>query len=274
MLSPTSIIGKKRRHEQATNPRLISVNTKETNGIWHGGADDSLFNNTHIEMLLGNELHLSHLSGIVGNGIHPTVQNEIGVTDDQHLPLAQETVQTRISSCEIDGNDTLFADINLEDLVQEDQQNPDNDNHATKSLQQVLDVHQSTPEPDNLETITVSNSQQLFYDNVHFRTPPKMSPKSSSKSDILLANSTISIDNGHICGSQYQTREEIQLKKQTTRNQHNAYQQDLNNLSTLNWESQVFEDVITKKGDFYGLPKKVKDIIFEHKGITSLYGSY
>ncbi|ALC43373.1 mus301 [Drosophila busckii] len=78
-----------------------------------------------------------------------------------------------------------------------------------------------------------------------------------------------------------QTFADFQVKSETPILTSNELHEKLKveNVDNLDWDSQAFADFQIKnevpslpsKGSFYGLPEKVKQLIFEHKGINSLY---
>lgn len=102
-----------------------------------------------------------------------------------------------------------------------------------------------------IDEVGVQNSQRFLEDVAIFKVP-----------DVPPQITTVT--ESDLCSSQYAIHSDL---PNTT---------VLTNLSRLDWDSQVFSDKLEiefpSKGDFFGLPDKVKRMIFEHKGIKSLYG--
>lgn len=256
-----------------------------SSGIWPTGADDSFFNDAHIELPLEQSQSVDVANKTI-NRNKITEDHSSGPSNQRQANIdEQATKLPTTQSTDIDINNTLFANINLDNLVRNAFEQGARAQIDNKSE---LNIYTEDISYHPLNEDIISNSQQQFLSDMHFKKPQKPSSKIGrnyydsficNKNDISdgsFANLSVSIDSGKITGSQYLTREKIQSEKRTIRNflQHTEYQQDLNNLSSLNWESQIFEENLIPKGDFYGLPNKVRDIIFEFKGIRNLYGSY
>ncbi|XP_043649168.1 helicase POLQ-like [Drosophila teissieri] len=162
--------------------------------------------------------------------------NETSVppSDNHQIDLADE-----------DNADEVFKKINLNDL----------------SIAEMEDIFHGAEE---FSEPMVQNTQ-LFLDAMSFKkpnTPEKILPPFKEDSMSFISKSLIE---GIVQGTQYVTCEE--LKNQSI-------------LDPVNWETQAFADfeknnqIVDKfpsKGEFYGLPDKVKKMILEHKGINSLY---
>lgn len=181
-------------------------------------------------------------------------------------------------------NDSLFSEIDIDVLVANSESSAIKkevaklaDDVLPTEKQIPIKTEQSIQEPNlfeddiNVEQEALNQCTQKFLDDIQFKIPkaPELN---------FLHKNTESVIDQIIQGTQYATRAEI--KNQTILNSTYATvtNKELQNLSNINWESQIFnEDVKEKdsfpsKGDFYGLPDRVKRLIFEHKGISSLYG--
>lgn len=263
---------KRPHHPPDTAPSSSSTGYCRKSGTWPSGSDDSFFNNAHIEIPVQQPV----------NSLEKFASKEdFRIKRENNINTPSTSKVKTITSYEIDVNDTLFMDINLENIVQNVDHKICSD--TNRNIEMIEDRNNNGHK--SLADNFIHNSQQLFLDDVSFKKPlcknakfPKqLNDDKAGINDRSFANvSMISIDNGNISGSQYQTRAEIQMEKENSvNNQLYPHQQDLKNLSALSWsESQIFEVDWNEQDDFYGLPNKVKDIMFEHKGINSLYGSY
>ncbi|KAH8365770.1 hypothetical protein KR093_004238, partial [Drosophila rubida] len=124
------------------------------------------------------------------------------------------------------------------------------------------------------DNVDVQNTQ-LFLDAMPLVSKSqenRQSEKSLSQSMSFISKSIL---DGIVCGSQYETYESLKDRAmlETSCN-------ELAELDPLDWQTQAFSTLENKsqhcytfpsKGNFYGLPDKVKKLIFEHKGIDSLY---
>ncbi|XP_053952695.1 helicase POLQ-like isoform X2 [Anastrepha ludens] len=134
-------------------------------------------------------------------------------------------------------DDTLFANINIEeDLTKDDD----------RELFTEVIAHDTE----------IQNSQRFLDDLAIFKVPRMVQP-------IENKSNTLQERDGVMRGSQYVVHSDL---VNTTA---------LSNLSRLDWDSQAFSDKFENdfpsKGDFFGLPEKVKQMIFQHKGIQNLY---
>lgn len=180
------------------------------------------------------------------------------------------------------GDESLFSEINLDDLV--DSEKPQTyveiyqENVATaQSGKTVFTSSQSDNDElfkDDFLMEELVQGTQKFLNDVAFKLP--QTPAFNETQTIL----KLSID-ACIQGTQYETRTEIHNRTVNPLRQTNVAEDQtslLKNLSHINWETQIIEPEITEdypcKEDFYGLPDKVKNMIFEHKGIQSLYGKF
>lgn len=118
-------------------------------------------------------------------------------------------------------------------------------------------------------------STQLFIDTIS--QVPKSPERKQSKNDQLsmtMGTSFLSksVLDGIIQGSQYETHESLNNQRVS------QAQCGLTTIKQADWQSQSFTDFekcvdsVPAKGNFYGLPEKVKKLIFENKGIQDLYG--
>lgn len=118
-------------------------------------------------------------------------------------------------------------------------------------------------------------STQLFLDTIS--QVPKSPERKQSKNDTLpmtMGTSFLSksVLDGIIQGSQYETHESLNSQRVS------QAQCGLTTLNKADWQTQSFTDfencldMVPAKGNFYGLPEKVKKLIFENKGIQDLYG--
>ncbi|XP_036335802.1 helicase POLQ-like isoform X1 [Rhagoletis pomonella] len=136
-------------------------------------------------------------------------------------------------------DDTIFANINIEDL--------------TKDEDKELFV-------ENIQDDAgVQNSQRFLDDVAIFKVPHAPAPISCKAGQKI----KVPQRDNFVSGSQY------------TVHSHLSNITSIANLSRLDWDSQAFSDKIENdfpsKGAFFGLPDKVKRMIFEYKGIQSLY---
>ncbi|XP_067645253.1 helicase POLQ-like [Eurosta solidaginis] len=106
--------------------------------------------------------------------------------------------------------------------------------------------------------VELQNSQRFLDDIAIFKVPqapPVPKPQNNSYKSKQAYN--------YVGGTQYAVHSNLE------------YSKTLSNLSRLDWDSQIFADKLQSdfpsKGDFFGLPDKVKKMIFEHKGIEKLY---
>ena len=224
------------------------------NQFYDDNADDDLF--TDIELPHGT----------------PSSGENVGGT-----PMTQILPNT---NGDIVGDETLFSEINLDELVDSgkppkpievNQQNveiaPSGKTVFIKTESDIDDLFK-----DDFSLEELEQGSQKFLNDVAFKLPPAAALNETEKIFKL------PID-GCVQGTQYETRLEIQNRTMHPLQQTNVIESHcslLQNLTHLNWETQIFEPEIAEdypcKGDFYGLPDKVKNMIFEHKGIKSLYG--
>uniref|UniRef100_A0A1A9WCV6 Helicase POLQ-like n=1 Tax=Glossina brevipalpis TaxID=37001 RepID=A0A1A9WCV6_9MUSC len=218
-------------------------------------ADNTLFTDVKLNNLLENDqpnnkpMNNENANDSLFNSmLIPACDNTS--TNETATPLPQ------VLRSDIDGNDTLFTEINLNELLE---QNDDN--------------RQMEPMESSVEDV-LQNTQR-FLNDVAFKVPKPITDlrKVAKEENTFIAKSNV---NTFVQGTQYETREEIQNRTMTVEANkiHSSINQQLEGLSGLNWETQIFAevaDVVPSKGNFYGLPEKVKQMIFEHKGIKNLY---
>ncbi|KAH8278259.1 hypothetical protein KR044_009024, partial [Drosophila immigrans] len=169
---------------------------------------------------------------------------------DMSLPKATQRSNESVSNCPTDNsfkeiNITGLSTTQIEDIFSDADDNAD-DNADVQNTQLFLKAMPLVPKSPESENTEQSLSQSMSF---------------ISKS----------ILEGIVHGTQYKTYES--LKGATQAN-------ELPVLDPLEWQTQAFgelesikqhNDSFPSKGDFYGLPSKVKKLIFEHKGINSLY---
>ncbi|XP_065720632.2 helicase POLQ-like isoform X2 [Drosophila suzukii] len=235
------------------------------NLFWPEGDDnDSFFSNANLEDLLDGrkeELFGTQAAETGSNKLQKSGSDEgLGLfvdtsfSDTQKASLERSykpsetsapTDGHKIDLADDDNADEVFKKINLNDL----------------SIGEMEDIFCGA---DDFSEPMIQNTQ-LFLDAVTFkvpRTPEKILPSVKDESMSFISKSVIE---GIVQGTQYVTCEE--LKNQSI-------------LDPENWETQAFADFekdnqveenFPSKGEFYGLPDKVKKMILEHKGIKSLY---
>ncbi|XP_037815116.1 helicase POLQ-like [Lucilia sericata] len=239
-----SKLGKILESHNENNPTNGPVNSHK---FYDDHSDDSLF----TDIVLDNE---SLSSGGENVGATPMVQI---------LP-----------NTDIAGDDTLFSEINLEEIVApecakisgNDEIIPTHSN-KTPLVSKTQDVIEDLFK-DDFPLDEVDQCTQKFLNDVAFKFPAANETQKIYKLPL----------NGCIQGTQYETREEIQNRTMNPLQQTyvaEVNRTELHQLSNINWDTQMFEHEVIEdypcKGDFYGLPEKVKKMIFDHKGIQSLY---
>ncbi|XP_020814682.1 helicase POLQ-like [Drosophila serrata] len=237
-----------------------------TEGLfWPDSDDESFFSNAKLEDLLsgqkgelfGTQAQTSSSTRNNNNMMQSAVADD-GLFGDTSFPdttLKLEHAGTRTpadqnSRIDLSGDadaDEVFKKINLNDL-------------SVAEMEDIFHGAEDFSEP-------LMQNTQLFLDAVAFKVPrsPEKLHLSSAKDDESMSFISKSVLEGIVQGTQYETCEE--LKNRSI-------------LDPVNWESQAFADFerdnqardnFPSKGEFYGLPDKVKKMILEHKGIKSLY---
>lgn len=181
-------------------------------------------------------------------------------------PLTQN-----LPNADLFDNDTLFSEINIDELV------APGSNEVPEKAESVQSVLSSTMQDaindmfkEDFPMDDVPQCTQKFLNDVAFKMP---APPETQKFFKLPLG-------GCIQGTQYETREEIENRSTLLLNQTCAAAQsncsELLHLSNINWDTEMFDNEAKEaypcKGDFFGLPDKVKKMIFDHKGIQKLYG--
>lgn len=254
--------------------RICVENNKPTAGgagymemsesIFWPDNDASFFSNAKLEELFSgqNNVVSAPFTSQTSNKFHQS-QSDDSLFGDISLPSTGETApaapKTELS--QNSAKEQNFKEINLNDLT-------------------VAEMEDIFNGGDDYSDPVVQNTQ-LFMDAVAFKVPksperppmPATQPKEDSMSMSFISKSIL---DGIVQGTQYATYEALQ-----NRSVIQAHQ-DLATLDQLDWQTQAFAEFETSKeahnngfpskGDFYGLPDKVKKLIFEHKGIKSLYG--
>ncbi|KAH8351643.1 hypothetical protein KR059_010371 [Drosophila kikkawai] len=231
-----------------------------TEGLfWPDSDDESIFSNAKLEDLLSGRK--DELFGTQVQTSSNMMQSELpddGLFGDTSFPdtsLKLEPAGTRAAadhdqqidlSGDADANE-VFKKINLNDL-------------SVAEMEDIFHGAEDFSEP-------LMQNTQLFLDAVAFKVPrtPEKLNQSSTKGDESMSFISKSVLEGIVQGTQYETCEELRNRSI---------------LDPVNWESQAFADFerdnqerdnFPSKGEFYGLPDKVKRMILEHKGIKSLY---
>ncbi|XP_017053440.1 helicase POLQ-like [Drosophila ficusphila] len=233
------------------------------NLFWpEGDDDDSFFSNAKLEDLLGERKEdLFGTQASTSNKLQKSGSDEgLELFGDTSFPDIQELPPNRpskfknagigndhnkIDMSDEENADEVFKKINLNDL----------------SIAEMEDIFHGT---EDFSEPMIQNTQ-LFLEAVNFkvpRTPEKLQHAVKDESMSFISKSVIE---GIVQGTQYVTSEELK--------NHSI-------LDPVNWETQAFADFekeqqnknkFPSKGEFYGLPDKVKKMILEHKGIKSLY---
>ncbi|EDX09646.1 GD14056 [Drosophila simulans] len=235
------------------------------NLFWpEGEDDDSFFSNAHLEDLLDgggkDELFGTQANTSTKKMTQSGSDDELGLFADTSFQSAQTVLPNsaskpdetsaptdnhQIDLADEENANELFKKINLYDL----------------SIAEMEDIFHGA---DDFSEPMVQNTQ-LFLDAMTFKKPKTPEKLLADPKDDSMSFISKSVIEGLVQGTQYVTCEE--LKNQSL-------------LDPVNWETQAFADfeknnqVIDKfpsKGEFYGLPDKVKKMILEHKGIKSLY---
>ncbi|XP_030572640.1 helicase POLQ-like [Drosophila novamexicana] len=225
--------------------------------------DASFFSHAKLEELFSGQdaVVSAPFSSQTSNKFHQS-QSDDSLFGDISLPSAEEVVP-RI---ELDQNSPKvqsFKDIDLKDL----------------SMAEIDIFHGA----DHYSDPVVQNTQ-LFMDAIAFKVPKSpertqmMAPQPKEDSIAMSTSMSFiskSILEGIVQGTQYETYEALQNRSML------QAQQELAALDQLDWQTQAFaefesakdepDNSFPSKGDFYGLPDRVKNLIFEHKGIKSLY---
>lgn len=232
----------------------VMSNCKES--IQYEIETDRLFSNTTTDNLtvsaMENLLNETPLELFGSPNNHPSIDKSPGKnaiiinTDNSNNFHVDDSIFNTINlhSEQIDGSqrqlkidDTFVENIKIEDLTK------DEENELFTDL--------------IVDTVGVQNSQRFLNDVAIFKIPNAPPPIKRKVNNEETTDTVIS-------ASQYMVNNDL------------ANTTVLTNLSRLDWDSQVFSDKLENnfpsKGDFFGLPDRVKQMIFAHKGIQNLYG--
>lgn len=237
-----------------------------TEGIfWPDSEDESFFSNAKLEDLLsgGKEelfgTQAQTCSSSNNNKMSQSAGSDDALFGNTSFPaLAQEQEpagtwapadhDSQIDLYDEEDANEVFKKINLNDL-------------SVAEMEDIFHGAEDFSEP-------LLQNTQLFLDAVAFKVPrtPEKLNKSAAKHNESMSFISKSVIEGIVQGTQYETCEELRNRSI---------------LDPVNWESQAFADFekgnqakenFPSKGEFYGLPDKVKKMILDHKGIKSLYG--
>ncbi|XP_039964616.1 helicase POLQ-like [Bactrocera tryoni] len=220
--------------ENETN-RLFSNTTTDNLTV---SAVENLLNETPLELFGSPNEHSGTNEPPVRNAtlINTDNSNNFHVDDSIFNTINLHSEQIDESQRQLKIDDTFFANIKIEDLTK------DEENEVFTDLM--------------VDTESVQNSQRFLNDVAIFKVPHALPP-------IKRKINTEETTNTIIPASQYMVNNDF------------ANATVLTNLSRLDWDSQVFSDKLENnfpsKGDFFGLPDRVKQMIFAHKGIQNLY---
>ncbi|XP_065359791.1 helicase POLQ-like [Calliphora vicina] len=268
-------------NENSSNKSLI----EPSESVLWPETEDSFFTDSKLDKLLE-----SHGEGNAAASSHQFYDDHADDSLFTDIVLENEPLSSGeniggtpmiqiLPNTDIAGDDTLFSEINLDELVaiESDKIVENVELIPTQSGRTTVAVNKAQDELDDLfkddfPIEEVAQCTQKFLNDVAFKVPQTIAAANETQKIYKLP-----ID-GCIQGTQYETREEIQNR--TTHPLHQTYiaeanRTELHHLSNINWDSQMFEHEVIEdypcKGDFYGLPEKVKQMIFNHKGIKSLY---
>ncbi|XP_075164699.1 mutagen-sensitive 301 [Haematobia irritans] len=220
------------------------------NSSFYNNSDDSLFS----DIILPEESQATEQSNVGGTPINPI------------LPTSDNGIL---------GDDTLFSEIDVEQLMGEEnvkcEIEPTSTPARTTTTQPAeIDLFKDCEIP--VEDL-MAQCTQKFLDDIAFKFPKPVGSKTTSAPNIQQAL-TNNVDS-YIGGSQYKTREEIHNQTLGLLHQTDVIKESTENLSRFDWDSEPFDAEVVDdypcKGDFYGLPDRVKRLIYETKGISSLY---
>lgn len=213
--------------------------------------NDSFFNNDNS---LFSDIVLPHESEGVHSNVGGTPINPILPTSDTGI-LGDDTLFSEIDVDQIVAGENFKADDNSERQVQ-----PGN----SKTMKEA-DIFENDDFP--LEELLMQGTQKFLAD-VAFKVPKL--PEGGGNNN---CKTQTNVD-CYIAGTQYETRQEIQnrtLNPEQQGHRLNTELRHINRDADENFGEQPLED-FPCMGDFYGLPDRVKRMIFETKGIKTLYG--
>ncbi|BFF99603.1 helicase POLQ-like [Drosophila madeirensis] len=245
-------------NEKSANKRQLDVNEAKDVGnckrfcseslFWPESDEDSFFSNAKLEDIVsGRNEELFGTQAPTSNKPLQQSGSDDGLFADITFPGTQKALENEAPTKENEEEaGTLFKQINLHDL-------------SIAEMENIFHGAEDFSEP-------IAQNTQLFLDAVAFKVPNPKTPERAEKSLAPISDESMSAIEGLVLGTQYATCQA--LKNQSI-------------LDPSNWESQAFADFEQKsllpkdsfpsKGDFYGLPERVRKMILEHKGIQSLY---
>uniref|UniRef100_A0A1I8M9D2 Helicase POLQ-like n=1 Tax=Musca domestica TaxID=7370 RepID=A0A1I8M9D2_MUSDO len=212
--------------------------------------NDSFFNNDNS---LFSDIVLPHESEGVHSNVGGTPINPILPTSDTGI-LGDDTLFSEIDVDQIVAGENYKADDNSERQVQ-----PGN----SKTMKEA-DIFENDDFP--LEELLMQGTQKFLAD-VAFKVPK---PPDGGGNNNCKTQTNVDC---YIAGTQYETRQEIQnrtLNPEQQGHRLNTELRHINRDADENLREQPLED-FPCMGDFYGLPDRVKRMIFETKGIKTLY---
>ncbi|XP_034104144.1 helicase POLQ-like [Drosophila albomicans] len=185
--------------------------------------------------------------------------------------------QTNCKLFQNDSDDSLFGDMSLHSATQ------------TRNTTVLNNVTENSFNEINITDLTAAEVKDIFYDaddctevqnsQMFLDAMPSVTKSPNLSLSQSMSFLSKSILDGIVHGTQYETYEALKSRTILASQCNN----ELAELDPLDWQTQAFaefestkqqqqlNDSFPSKGSFYGLPDKVKRLIFEHKGIDSLY---
>ncbi|XP_061402478.1 helicase POLQ-like [Musca vetustissima] len=244
-------------------------------------TDDSFFSDVKLDTILKS--HQGHANkkstNAKGNSFFHN-DNDDSLFSDIVLPQESEGVHSNVGGTPIDpvlptsdagilGDDTLFSEIDVDQLVADDNCKKETTTQTTSKTMEEPDLFNDDDFP--LDEMLMQGTQKFLAD-VAFKIPKPPDGGGNGQQPI---NKTQRNVDCYVAGTQYETRKEIQ-NRTVNPLQQTHINREIENLSNISWNADDFNEEEPKedfpcKGDFYGLPDRVKRMIFETKNIKSLY---